>query len=226
MHSVPFTFDPELHLYRDAEQVIRPSVSQAIKAEGFISFAGINPAVLARKAQLGTLVHKVTELYDAGEDLTQYEIPDEVWPYFEGWLNFENDTGFRPRLTEFAGLVQVNQMWYGMRLDCEGLINGEEHIVEKKCGSSEHPAWGIQTAAYDLGLAYIQGKLTGIHPYRGRTAVQMGPQFSRNYKTHPYHDPVDYFAWVNSLFNTIWKINKNIPVFDNIDERMDLATVA
>jgi hypothetical protein len=200
--------------------VIRPSVSQVIKAEGLVSFDGINPAVLQRKAQLGTLVHKVTELYDAGEDLTQYEIPDEVWPYFEGWLNFENDCNFKPRLTEHGALVQVNQMWYGMRLDCEGDINGEANIVEKKCGASEHPAWGIQLCGYDLGLAYMEGSLTTIRPYRGRTVCQMGPKFPRNYKTWPYRDPVDYFAWVNSLFNTIWKINHNLPVFDNIDERI------
>lgn len=209
-----FTFDAGLHLYKDANGVARPSVSQVIKAEGLISFAGINPSILERKRQLGTLVHKVTELYDQGEDLTQYEIPEEVWPYFDGWVNFRNDCGFEPRFIEQKMLASVHGMFYGMTLDSEGPIDGEEHIIEKKCGASQHPAWGVQLAGYAMG------KYPNASSRPKRAAVQLGPQFPRNYKQHPYDEQSDYTVWMNSLANTIWKINKGIQVFDNEPERM------
>lgn len=222
MANPVFSFDEARHLYRDAASIMRPSVSQILKAEGLISFDGINPAVLEHKRRLGTLVHKVTALYDQGEDLTQYEIPDEVWPYFDGWLNFRNDCKFTPRLIERQALVQVHGMWYGMKLDNEGPINGEDNIIEKKCGSSRHPAWGVQLAGYDLGEAFLEKRLMPIiRPSRGRTVVQLGPQFARKYKTHPYTELSDYTVFVGSLANACWKINKNIPIFDNIPERID-----
>jgi hypothetical protein len=212
-----FTFDEGLHLYKDARGVVRPSVSQVIKAEGLISFAGINPSILERKRQLGTLVHTVTELYDQGEDLNEYEIPDEVWPYFEGWVNFRNDCGFEPRFIEQQMMACVHGMYYGMRLDAEGPIDGENSIIEKKCGASEHPAWGIQLAGYALG------KYPNERVKPARSVVQLGPQFPRNYKRWPYLEESDYTVWMNSLVNTIWKINKKIPVFDNEPERMIAA---
>jgi hypothetical protein len=210
----PFTFSPEKHIYADSNGIMRPSVSQVIKAEGLISFDGISPSVLERKRQLGTLVHKVTELYDQGEDLNEFEVPDEVWPYFEGWVNFRNDCGFEPRFIEQQMLVCVNQMWYGMKLDAEGPIDGEPTIIEKKCGSSEAPAWGVQLAGYALGKYKI------IKDCPARAVVQLGPQFPRNYKRFPYRDPADYTIWLNSLANTIWKINHRIFSFENEPERM------
>jgi hypothetical protein len=210
-----FTFDEGLHLYKDAQGVVRPSVSQVIKAEGLISFDGINPSILERKRQLGTLVHRVTELYDQGEDLNEYEIPDEVWPYFDGWVNFRNDCGFEPRFIEQQMMACVHGMYYGMRLDAEGPIDGENSIIEKKCGASEHPAWGVQLAGYALG------KYPNERVKPARAVVQLGPQFPRNYKRWPYLEDSDYTVWMNSLVNTIWKVNHKLPVFDNIAERME-----
>jgi hypothetical protein len=212
--ATPFTFTEATHIYADVNGIMRPSVSQVIKGEGLISFAGISPSVLDRKRQLGTLVHKATELYDQAEDLTQYEIPGEVWPYFDGWVNFRNDCGFEPRYIEQQMLAQVHGMWYGMRLDAEGPIDGENSIVEKKCGASEHPAWGVQLAGYALG------KYPTEKEKPGRVVVQLGPQFPRNYKTYTYREPSDYTVWLNSLANTIWKINKRLFSFENEPERM------
>ena len=215
--ATQFTFTPETHIYADANGIMRPSVSQVIKGEGLISFAGISPSVLERKRQLGTLVHKVTELYDQGEDLNEYEIPNEVWPYVEGYLNFRNDCQFDPRLIEHRVLAQVHGMWYGMCLDRRGQIDGVDHVIELKCGASEHPAWGVQLAAYCMGLDLGS---TNKLKYPERAAVQLGPQFPRGYKTHPYTEQSDYTEWVNCLSSSIWKINKRLFSFENEPERM------
>jgi hypothetical protein len=212
--AIQFSFVPETHTYTDSNGVMRPSVSQVIKSEGLISFAGISPSVLERKRQLGTLVHKVTELYDQGEDLNQYEIPEEVWPYFDGWVNFRADCCFEPGLIEHRLLAQVHGMWYGMCLDRRGQIDGVEHIIEVKCGAIEHPAWGVQLAAYALGMEPTTTKQPA------RAVIQLGTQFPRGYKTHPYTEQSDYTEWLNCLSSSMWKINKRLFSFANEDERM------
>lgn len=212
--ATAFTFDAKQHIYADANGIMRPSVSQIIKGEGLISFAGISPSVLERKRQLGTLVHKVTELYDQGEDLTQYEIPEEVWPYFEGYTNFRQDCCFEPRLIEHRILAQVHSMWYGMTLDRKGQVDGVEHIIELKCGASEHPAWGVQLAAYAMGIE------SSAKDQPARAAIQLGPKFTRGYKLHTYADPADYTIWMNCLATSLWKINKRLFSFENESERM------
>ena len=214
MATATFTFDSETHLYRDEHGSALPSVTQALKATGLISFEGINPAVLERKRQLGSLVHKVTELCDKGEDLNDFEIPEIVAPYLEGYVNFRHDCGFEPDLVEHRTVGNIHGMVYGMTLDRTGPIKGVNHLLELKCGVSEHPAWGVQLAAYDLGMH--------LRPTLPRVALQLGPQFARNYKLHSYPDPVDYQIWTSALAMTIWKQNNNLFTLEEIPERETL----
>lgn len=211
MATATFTFDEVKHCYRDAEGFALPSVTQALKSVGLISLDGVPWPVLERKRQLGSLVHKVTELCDKGENLDDFEIPEVILPYLEGYVNFRNDCGFTPDLVEYRILGNIHGMVYGMTLDRTGEIDGVNHILELKCGASEHPAWGVQLAAYDLGL---HGK-----PTLPRVALQLGPQFARNYKLHSYTEPTDYQIWGSALATTIWKQNKGLFVIEDIPER-------
>lgn len=213
-----WTFDPILHLYRDENAIPIPSVTQAMKAAGLISFDGISPRVLEHKRQLGVLVHKLTELCDKGENLNDFDVPDECLPYIEGYVNFRNDCGFTPELIEHRMLATANGMRYGMTLDRTGSISGIPHLIELKCGASEHPAWGVQLAAYAIGIM-PPNQRTRI----ARAAVQLGPKFKRNYKLHAYDDPADFHVWMSSLSNTIWLQNKKLFVFENLPERLEAA---
>lgn len=215
MAAATFTFDETRHEYRDEQGLVVPSSTQIIKSAGLISFAGINPAVLQHKQQLGTLVHKVAELYDQGEELVDFEIPEEVWPYVEGYINFRFDCEFTPTLIEEGMLGETHKMRWGMRPDRVGLIRGVPHVIELKCGAAHHPAWGVQLASYELGLRCGSQLLA-------RAAVQLGPQFARNYKLRPYDEQSDYTVFVNSLANTIWKQNKGIYHTEDVPERLAL----
>lgn len=206
-----FSFDESLHLYTDENGLVLPSVTQVLKANGFINFDGIPPAVLERKRKLGSLVHKVTELYDRNEELSCFEIPDAVLEYVEGYVNFRADSGFVPELIEQRMLGEIHGMVYGMTPDRVGLLNGEPHILELKTGATEHPAWGLQLAGYDLGL--------NKKPSLQRAALQLGPKFTRGYKLFPYPEPTDYQIWVGALAQTIWKQNKGLFTLENIPER-------
>jgi hypothetical protein len=209
-----FSFDQALHVYRDERGILVPSVTQCLKATGLISFAGINPAVLEHKRQLGTLVHQVTALYDQGEDLADYDIPEEIWAYVQGYLNFRADCDFTPSLVEKRMLGEVHSMRFGMQPDRVGEINGCPHILELKCGSEKHPAWGVQLAGYGTGLY-------GPRPTLARAALQLGPQFARGYKLHPYDDPADYQIWIASLALTTWQKNNKLLVIENVPERIE-----
>lgn len=213
-----WTFDAALHQYRDESGIVVPSVTQGMKCAGLINFDGVPIQVLEHKRVLGTLVHKVTELCDQGEDLNDFEIPDMCLPYIDGYVNFRNDCGFVPELIEYRMLASANGMRFGMQLDRIGPINGVDHIVELKCGASQHPAWGIQLAAYCIGIRPAHERMS-----LRRAAVQLGPQFTRGYKLHSYEDPSDFHMWMNALSSTIWKQNKGLFVPENIPERLEAA---
>jgi len=213
MAAATFTFDEIGHLYRDAEGIVVPSVTQALKASGLINFDGINPQVLERKRQLGVLVHKAAELYDRGESLEEFEIPELVTEYLEGYINFRFDCGFVSTLIEERQLGEIHGMVFGMQPDRAGLINDALHVLELKCGSATHPAWGVQLAAYATGK---YGRGTKVK----RAAVQLGLQFPRGYQLHSYEDPADYQLWDCSLALTIWQQNKGILKLDDIPERL------
>lgn len=204
-----WSFEESTHTYRENGLVL-PSVTQALKSAGLICFDGIPRHVLEHKRSIGSLVHKATEMYDLGEDLSNYEIPEECWPFIEGWVNFRADCDFIPELVEHQQIGDIHRMRYGMRLDNMGPINGVPHIIEKKCGASESPVWGVQTGAYALGIN---------RPDIGRAAVQLGPKFPRNYKVYEYRDKTDLQIWMSALALTIWKQNVGLFVAEDIPER-------
>lgn len=207
-----FTFNEALHQYSDEHGIVVPSVTQVLRSEGFINFDGIPYGILERKRRLGSLVHKATELWDRGEDLSDFDVPDAAWPYLEGYFAFVNDTKFQPDVIEERRLANVRGMRFGMTPDRCGYLNGTRHILELKCSASEHPAWGLQLAAYDLGIHQ--------RPTYERVALQLGDSFPRGYKLHPYTDQGDYTVWTNALSNDIWKRNKRIAHYEPIPERL------
>lgn len=214
--TATFTFDEAAHLYRDGEGLVVPSVTQALKATGWINFDHVLPSVLEHKRRLGTLVHKAAELLDQGHDPGDYEIPVAVIDYLRGYINFKYDCGFTPMLVEERQLGEIHGMVYGMQPDRMGELNGELHMLELKCGAASHPAWGVQLAAYCTGKL---GRNTKVK----RAALQLGPQFPRGYKLHPYEDPSDYQLWQCSLALTIAMQNKGILKLDDIPERLIAA---
>jgi hypothetical protein len=215
VQSPGFTFCEETHTYKTADGIIVPSATQILKSEGFINFDGIPHAILERKRRLGTLVHQATHLWENGEDLNQFDIPEAAWPYIKGYINFCNDTGFQPDLVEKRMLANVHGMCYGMTPDRRGDLHGIRTILELKCGVSESPVWGLQLAYYDVGVNNTKGR-----PCDARAALQLGPQFPPGYKLFPYEDPVDYHVAMNALADVIWKQNKKLFQNEDVPERL------
>lgn len=211
-----FTFDDATHTYTDEIGVVIPSVTQCLKAENFINFDAVPFNILERKRRLGTLVHQAAQMWDEGDELDAFDIPAIVFEYLDGYVNFCEDTDFTPTLIETRKIGSVYGMRYGMCPDRDGILNGEPHVLELKCGASEHAAWGLQLAAYDIGL---ENSALPPRARRKRVALQLGPQFKRGYDLHPYEDPADYQIWLNCLANTLWKQNKRKLHLEDIPER-------
>ncbi len=214
-NPVNFSFDAERHAYvRLDTGVIVPSVTQCLKATGLVNFDGIPVQVLERKARLGRLVHQATELLDKNEDLTQFEIPDEVFPYLDGYVNFKADCHFRPTIIESRMLGEINGMVYGMQPDRVGELNGVLHLLELKSGTVVHPAFGVQLAGYSVGLY-------GPRPVLPRVVVQLGPTFPRGYKLHPCNNNSDFPVWMSALALTIWQQNNKLVLPNEVSERLE-----
>lgn len=199
-----FQFDQATHTYYD-DGVPIISVTQVIHSAGLISFEGINPMVLERKRQLGGLVHQACHFIDE-DDLDLSSLPQEVADYVAGYVRFREEAGFFPELNEHRMVASVNGMKFGMTVDKAGPIYGEPYVIELKCGADEHPAWGVQLAAYDMGLS----KPTGAYRTRKRGVVQLKPDGT--FKVHTYTDPADAHIFMASLAIANWKWNKGLHI--------------
>lgn len=204
MNPVGFKFDPQTHTYFD-NGVPTISVTQVIASVGLVSFEGISAFVLERKRQLGVLVHQACHFIDE-DDLDLSSLPQQVTDYVAGYIKFREDTGFVPELNEHRMIGTVSGMKYGMTVDKVGPIHGEPHVIELKCGADEHPAWGVQLAAYAMGLP----KPTSTYRERKRAVVQLMPDGT--YKVHNYTDPADAQIFIASLAIANWKWNKGLAI--------------
>ena len=215
MATALLTFDEAAHRYV-LDGLTLPSVTQVLKGAGLISFDGIPWATLERKRQLGTLVHKVTEIFDRGEDLSEYDIPDEVMQYVEGYANFRNDCSFFPERIEHRMMGEISGMKFGGTLDRAGEINGAPHIIELKTCYTKSPVWGVQMFGYAWALA--GEKWNRYH----RAAVQLSPAVTRGYRIHSYDDPTDSQVFQSALALVTWKQNKGLVVTEDVPERLEL----
>ena len=79
-------FDPDRHAYQlDGAHV--PGVTSALKVVSSADYAGVDPEVMARKAAIGTAVHRVIEL-DCLDDLDTDSLDSVLVPYYQAWRSF------------------------------------------------------------------------------------------------------------------------------------------
>lgn len=141
------SFDEATHTYRDAGGVV-PGVTSILRP--LSNFEGVNPAVLAAKADLGRRVHTACEFDDDG-DLDEETVQEDVAPYLAGYRRFRRDTGAVVVLNEVK--VFDRALRYAGTLDRVMWLNGAKWLVDLKTCISTPIAVGPQTAAYLRALA-------------------------------------------------------------------------
>jgi hypothetical protein len=192
-------FDKASHTYLDAKMQRVPGVTHTLESAGLVCYQHIPTAVLSHKADVGAAAHAATHYYDEG-DLEITTVDEEVMGYLEGWMKFRRETKVEIHSCEQRGIVLLDGMPYGGTFDRDVTLSGARTLIEIKCTAGVEISWGPQTAAYEIGLRAIDGKV------RRRVAVHLKPDGT--YSLVPLADVKDYQVWKWALALEIWKQTK------------------
>ena len=177
-----FSFDEDTHLYRDSGGQVRMSTTQMMGRAKLVDYSGIPARVLNNARDRGIALHLATAQHDKRE---HYDIPDEWFGYFEGYMRFLSETRVRWVSVETSLLATVFGITFGMTFDRWGYWHdGAPVLGDLKFTAAAHPSWGIQTAIYEMGKM----KRTRVG-YVRRVAIQIKP--NATYKLHWFDNPSD-----------------------------------
>lgn len=182
------SFDGATHAYTVNNRRL-PSVTQVMDST-VTNYAGIPPAVLEYKSELGRAVHVACELYD-NDDLDESTIDPLVLPYLNAWKQFISETGFVVQENELP--LHSDKYRYAGTLDKFGELGGDFALVDLKTVTVLSPATGIQLAGYEQ-LLREHFKLRHSVP---RYAVQLRPDGT--YRMQKYDDPNDFAVFLACL---------------------------
>jgi hypothetical protein len=184
------------------------SVTQSMKIAGLIDFSMVPVDVLEHARLRGSLVHEACALIDKGESLDEMDVPVECLPYIDAYLQFCKDMRYTPEQDwiEQPMIVEMFGHRIGMMPDSVGWIDGVLTVIERKACASKHPAWGIQTAGYTLGL-----KRVGLQ-IRGRMAVQL--MKTGKYRLDPHDDESQYDSFGDVYRTAALKIKLGLASLD------------
>ncbi len=185
------TFDESKHEYRWCGKVV-PSVTQILSP--MLDFSMVRQDVLIRAQQLGTAVHRMTELYDK-DDLDIDSLSGELRPYLSGWIRFKTECEFEPATIE----TRIYHPLHGFSgtSDRTGLIRGRMSVIDIKKMATLGPVIGIQLAAYQA-----------LHSLDGPKILDryaLGLRQDGTYRLKPYADRLDFPAFLSLLTLKNWK---------------------
>lgn len=177
-----------------------PSVTEILKP--LVDLGRVPPETLEYKRSLGKAVHKAIDLYEH-QDLDVETLHADAVPFFDAWLKFKAETGFRAMLTE--QIVWSSKLRYAGTLDILGTRNegpDPDELLDAKCVWTMGAATGPQTAGYALALIESHGikvkKRGGLQLLRDGT-----------FRFFPYRDDNDANVFKACLsINAFLRVNK------------------
>lgn len=188
-------FNEERHEYRIDGHVV-PSVTQVLDV---VRKEGGSESQREYKRQIGKALDTAIELHEK-DDLDPDSLDEAVVPFFEAWLKFKAETGFR---------VLLNQLLvYSKKLRCAGTLDllgtrdpalmAPDELLDTKCVWTMDAATALQTAGYAL----LSHESHGI-----RVKKRGGVQLLRDgtYKFYPYSNPNDEHVFKACLSINAWK---------------------
>lgn len=194
------TYDDGKHEYRIDGSVV-PSVTQLL--EPVRGEMGGTDSQREYKRQIGKALDAAIQLSER-QELDYSTLAPEVLPFFEAWLAFKRDTGFRPMLLQTV--VYSRKLRYAGTLDMLGTrvpdsLNPNE-LIDTKCTWAMEPATAIQTAGYAIAAHESHGI---------RVLKRAGLQLLRDgkYKYHPFNGQLDENVFKACLAIHTWrKLNR------------------
>jgi len=148
--------DEPFHAYFGDDGQFIPSITQVLKLTGISDYSGVDPAVLDAAAERGTKVHHLAAAFNRyGEvDPNWIEVEPELNGYFNAYMSFLSDSGFRPdpEWTEVPMIACVHGFRVGITPDCHGILRRDNCIIELKTTAARMPGWTIQTAIQECAI--------------------------------------------------------------------------
>lgn len=136
--------DTNHQYYFGEKQLI--SVTQAIDQAKQTDYADISD--IEYYLTLGTAVDLSISLHLKGKPIKWGNDLEILMPYFEGFLKFERETGFKYFFTKT--LVMSRTRWFAGELDMTGMLFGKYSLLDIKASTCVRKHYRMQTAAYQF----------------------------------------------------------------------------
>lgn len=189
--SAIIQFDEAAHKYR-VNGVRTPSVTEILKPL-YSDLRFVQKDLLDYASERGKAVHKAVELHVLG-GLDYGSLSGDVALYFDQYLDFEAETGFKAVLSE---ALVASKMGYAGTLDLAGHMRGKFALVDLKTTATLSLAVALQTAAYQKAA-----NESTEHNIECRFALRVSP---KKHDLYPYtKDQQDFASFLGFLSVHRW----------------------
>ncbi|CAB4137368.1 hypothetical protein UFOVP318_26 [uncultured Caudovirales phage] len=100
----------------------------------------------------GSVVHKLTELYDAGDEVNLVNPNGSIDYKLNEWAMFERYVEFRKRFNFTTDCIELNiiskELGYAGTLDRVITLDGKKILLDIKTSNAIYPSYWLQLAAY------------------------------------------------------------------------------
>jgi hypothetical protein len=100
----------------------------------------------------GSVVHKLTEMYDAGEEVNLVNPNGSIDYKLNEWAMFERYVEFRKRFNFTTDCIELNiiskELGYAGTLDRVITMDGKKILLDIKTSNAIYPSYWLQLAAY------------------------------------------------------------------------------
>ena len=195
MAPAEISFDEEKHEYR-IDGYLVPSVTGILKP---IVSAGGSDDARDFKRQIGKALDTAITLHER-QDLDLDSLDLAVLPFFEAWLKFKEETGFRVLLNQ--PIVYSKKLRFAGTPDLVGtrMFDSDvpEELIDTKCTWALDPATAIQTAGYAEAIRESHGIAV-----KKRGAVQLLRDGTYRYQSYTEQNDINVFRALLSVH--AWK---------------------
>ena len=192
-----FKADPHEYRYKGAKV---PHITGLLTKYGLTDYDAVPPHILEEAKILGSIVHRVTELYDKNT-LDFATIRPDALPFLTAWIRFLRESEFE--ITHIEPRLYSHRYGFAGTPDRIGIHKGKKTIIEIKTPKTWHRATGPQTA----GQAILIREQLGIKIQK-RYAIKLSEDGS--FKVYPCTDRLDEPVFLASITLEKWEKNGRI----------------
>jgi CRISPR/Cas system-associated exonuclease Cas4 (RecB family) len=196
---------PSTHTYsRNGVEI--PGCTRTIDHAGLSSLDDVRKDILERRSNLGKHVHRCCHFFDEG-DLNWETVHETAKGYVDSWAALCSDLKIGWRQIEFQCIAKVDFLEFGMQIDREGLVYGEEAIVDIKISRSIEQWHGVQLAGYAMGLPHAALQTPSARFMRRKRYVAKLNENGKKARLIPFEQKNDYDVFKSALVISHWKLS-------------------